>query len=667
MSDSFSEIKRKQLEKQKAYLIEEYQAAQSQLSRILSDVDRIRIQRQVDDLEEQIRRIESELTQLPSAPVSNARADESGILLSLRRELAEPHIQMLQTLYRPRRFVLDDVRFQRQGGKFSVTMRGALHRIFSEAPQGQVDAVWTQLCARGLVVDQIYNQKHQLGKEFLRGRVTDFTDMVLEYLPRALTPFGCRFVQFIVGSDELEGGSAQEVSEHGADDGKQTIDEITPGEIECEQESKAEHRERQTLQPEGTGSRLPERDNPIPEFINRLTRQWLWLYYLMWLIVSALGFVASLVDVFGLKPCPRFLLFASLASLGGMGILVFSLLSRLKDCYRNWDRLLTLGLVISTIGILAVSSSKICGKNRCPSVELSMSPRLIRPGETAHLTAYASDPENDQLVYFWEANLSGLLKEGGPYQSSQNQYTAPSDSWGNQIGIAVWVDDLHCERRIRSEILTMSVLALPAANTPFLTPTPTSTSTPTPTPTPTSTFTPTATNTSTPTNTPTATPTLIPVTPIPMDLIREGCRAGKFEYPGGGLLFLMECDISQHPDAIKLSWDVSRGESFAGCAIDLPIESALAATNNTHLILWIQGGQENKLFRIGLGSTDGIEKKEIVSVATEGQVAIPLAEFSKAGVGLEHINRLIIAFEYYLGEESRRGEVCIDEVGFGTP
>lgn len=203
--------------------------------------------------------------------------------------------------------------------------------------------------------------------------------------------------------------------------------------------------------------------------------------------------------------------------------------------------------------------------------------------------------------------------------------------------------------------------------TPTATHAPTRTDTPSPTPTHTHTLTPTPTNTDTPT--PTPTPTLIPVTPIPMDVIEQGCKMGKFD-KGGGSLSFPSCDAPQHPKAIKLHWDVSQSESYAGCAIDLQKGYASAAAGNTHLVFWMRGEQENAQFKIGLSSSDGgrkKERKETVCTIPEGQVTIPLARFADAEVDLAHIDELIIAFEYYLGEESRRGEICIDEIGFGTP
>ncbi|MBL7062642.1 MAG: hypothetical protein ISS49_00355 [Anaerolineae bacterium] len=206
--------------------------------------------------------------------------------------------------------------------------------------------------------------------------------------------------------------------------------------------------------------------------------------------------------------------------------------------------------------------------------------------------------------------------------------------------------------------------------TPTITPTDTPTATSTPTLTPTPTVTPTLMPTPTSTATLTSTPTPIPVTPIPMALITQRCEAGRFEKPGEGFLYpLAACYIPRRPDAIKLSWDVSESGSYAGCIIDLPSEFALVAQDNTYLVLWVLGGQGGEQFKIGLGSSDGAEWKETVPPASVAghQVSIPLTRFANRGVDLARLDKLIIAFEYHLGASSRRGRICIDEIGFGSP
>jgi hypothetical protein len=205
-------------------------------------------------------------------------------------------------------------------------------------------------------------------------------------------------------------------------------------------------------------------------------------------------------------------------------------------------------------------------------------------------------------------------------------------------------------------IPTPSITPMPT-DTPSLTPTQTPTSTPTPTPTPTD------------TTTPTGTIIFNRVTLIPMSLIKRECKKGIFEDPGRGFLSLEACDMSQRPNGMGLSWDVLQSESFAGCVIDLSSEFTSIAQDYTHLVFWVQGKEGGEQFKIGLSSLDGTEWKEKVPPASvDGrQVSIPLTGFTDWGVDLAQLDKLIIAFEYRLGEGSRRSTICIDEVGFGAP
>lgn len=144
---------------------------------------------------------------------ADAVAGESEFFLSLVRELTGPHIQMLRVLYRPHVSIPKDVRFERQISEFEVSLRGILHTVFADAPDGFVDAVWTGLQVRGLVVDTSYRQKRRLSKMAHRGTMVDYTDMVLEQLPIALTPFGRRFIQYI--TEPADAGSSDEHSQSG--------------------------------------------------------------------------------------------------------------------------------------------------------------------------------------------------------------------------------------------------------------------------------------------------------------------------------------------------------------------------------------------------------------------------------------------------------------------
>lgn len=61
--NTFNDIKRQEFKKQRAYLIEEYQAAQQQLGEVLTAVERIRLSRQIERLEKEIERLEQAVTQ----------------------------------------------------------------------------------------------------------------------------------------------------------------------------------------------------------------------------------------------------------------------------------------------------------------------------------------------------------------------------------------------------------------------------------------------------------------------------------------------------------------------------------------------------------------------------------------------------------------------------
>jgi len=207
---------------------------------------------------------------------------------------------------------------------------------------------------------------------------------------------------------------------------------------------------------------------------------------LLLLFVFMVGVLEGLVGIFDVHPCPRRLILAILATLGGGVLEGVSFLPRYRDRYRAWDRGLTFGLlVITTVALVCLTHQACTSVNRCPAVRLLASPELVKPGGTIKLTVQADDPENDPTVYFWEATVPGLQKQAGPYRSPQNEYVAPPDSWGEEVEITVTVDDRHCGRKIKSNKLVL-VLAPPTD-----TPTPTPTDTPTPTPTDTSTPTPT--------------------------------------------------------------------------------------------------------------------------------------------------------------------------------
>ncbi len=90
-ASTLPEYKRRALENQRAALLEEYEAANAQLSRELSDVNRKRIERQIADLERQIAEIDARLQGTPAPQISapaNPLGPEPVALQMARRSLA---------------------------------------------------------------------------------------------------------------------------------------------------------------------------------------------------------------------------------------------------------------------------------------------------------------------------------------------------------------------------------------------------------------------------------------------------------------------------------------------------------------------------------------------------------------------------------------------------
>lgn len=83
-NSSFTANKRQSLEDQRQALLEEYQAANAQLARTLSDVDRVRLERQLRDLEQRITKTEADLAALNRPHVA---ADPSGSASAAARPL----------------------------------------------------------------------------------------------------------------------------------------------------------------------------------------------------------------------------------------------------------------------------------------------------------------------------------------------------------------------------------------------------------------------------------------------------------------------------------------------------------------------------------------------------------------------------------------------------
>lgn len=75
MPESFSQLKREELEKRLADLKEEYKAASAQWSRTRDEAERLRITRQMDALEEAIKNSERELKTLDDSSLQRGAAD----------------------------------------------------------------------------------------------------------------------------------------------------------------------------------------------------------------------------------------------------------------------------------------------------------------------------------------------------------------------------------------------------------------------------------------------------------------------------------------------------------------------------------------------------------------------------------------------------------------
>lgn len=157
------------------------------------------------------------------------------------------------------------------------------------------------------------------------------------------------------------------------------------------------------------------------------------------------------------------------------------------------------------------------------------------------------------------------------------------------------------------------------------------------------------------------------VSQIPMAIVANGLEPGKFEAtgPSGGAVSFTGISVVANHSVITVTWDVSRAGSFAGSAIYVP-ELTSYARDKTHLVFWVQG-EDGMRFEIGLMSADKRESKRIVQASsTGGQVTIPLPEFGLNGVDLGSLTKVIIAFDYNNGEQSRKGKMNIGEIGFGS-
>jgi hypothetical protein len=125
--------------------------------------------------------------------------------------------------------------------------------------------------------------------------------------------------------------------------------------------------------------------------------------------------------------------------------------------------------------------------------KVSYSPKTIRVGEQAKLTAIAIDPDNDALVYYWSAQ-HGKVSQGA--QGNTVDYIAPSTSGIDVVEVTVTDGSYIDTRTFRIAVLdaflptaTPPVPTVmgerptlpPVPDTPIVTPVPTDTPTPEPT------------------------------------------------------------------------------------------------------------------------------------------------------------------------------------------
>jgi hypothetical protein len=90
LPNSLPETKKEILEKRLADLHQDYQAANTQLGRTIDDVERVRVRRRIDDLEQEIQQVESKLGYLRSSAVddnNDRNSDVEGLVKTLQTVL----------------------------------------------------------------------------------------------------------------------------------------------------------------------------------------------------------------------------------------------------------------------------------------------------------------------------------------------------------------------------------------------------------------------------------------------------------------------------------------------------------------------------------------------------------------------------------------------------
>lgn len=376
MAPSFDDVKLAALEKRKTELVEEYQAASGQLTRVLSAPEELRIKRQIDHLEAEIKKVEQQIRPLRPEPTP-----EAPIPPQERQAKKDPshHVSLADVL--------------------TISMENGGHPLQLDGG-GQT---WARLVAesKALVGDCqaiIADVQRLRDPNDVQGEpLAEFQTSILSWAPSEFGPLAVQagdpkpldlvwraIHEPPFPDDEMRIASASEPGRRSASEWGRSQDFIPlkPGHyllvvrILATGYASLERRFRLHWPGPGqeSGIRLFELDTdtqienaePKHTTIRELARQvagkinWLWLAYLTWLAVSAVSLSADLAALFDLAPCSRFALFASVAGLGGLVILAVSLLPRYTGRYKNWDRGLTLVLLVATVGILGWLTYSSC-------------------------------------------------------------------------------------------------------------------------------------------------------------------------------------------------------------------------------------------------------------------------------------------------------------------
>ncbi len=248
--------------------------------------------------------------------------------------------------------------------------------------------------------------------------------------------------------------------------------------------------------------------NNILQWLQHLWQHSLAARYSVWFGV-VVGFGSGLKELFDFEPCPVRTAFALLLGIGGLSLVVW-FFQEGKETRRVWNLLLLLGCWVPTTLYFSYLATETC-KNECPAVDLHAAPKTLLPGEVANMLVTASDPENDEVTFEWEATAPGLFRAGPSYTTTQNEYTAPLFTPPQRVEITVWADDHHCGRKVPAVVfLSIQTIISTPTTTPTFTLSPTPTASSTPPATSTASLTPTLMESVTPTFTPSSTPTLTP-------------------------------------------------------------------------------------------------------------------------------------------------------------